>query len=149
MTRRAKYTSPDEFVAALDYLDIYYVLLVDGDEVDGGDRAYGLEGLFAVHLIANALYEQGTGGNFTDTGTWRPRAYRKKPRRGTSKLADVERLVSRMKESGLDFVLCYHVDDDPGWYMAWSPGLSREEAMNRAFGYMAHSNTDIAQWCWR
>jgi hypothetical protein len=38
------------------------------------------------------------------------------------------------------------VDGDPGWYMAWSDGLTDVEAMNRAYQHMGPLTTDVSRW---
>src|SRR5262249_16591842 len=99
--------------------------------LSGGD-IYGTEGLGGLRLVANALFESVRGRDgahqpFNPPGQIPPLS------------AQAEALLTQSKGGeGLDYIVCFHFDTEPGWHMRWSTGWTRSEAMQELVEVIRH-----------
>jgi hypothetical protein len=107
-------------------------LLADGASV------YGSEGLAGLRLIANAVFELVHGAGRRAGGEDASRVGAPAPTPGSPRLAEARAIVDRAGEASLDFVVCYHVEGEPGWPLAWSDNRSEEEAVRELLAFVRH-----------
>ena len=95
---------------------LWYVLIA-------GDGVAGCEDTPGAYLISRCLLEAEWKYAFDEQGRCAPfdrttRGLIDPAAEGA--LTRIRKVVSKGLRVGVPFVLCYHVEGDPGWYMAWS-----------------------------
>jgi hypothetical protein len=103
-----------EHLTALPGIEVF---LLDAESI------YGTEGLAGLRLIANSLYESVYPGDAAcqplDPGT-----------QISPRLAQAEKLLARAKRGkGVDYIVCFRFEDEPGWHLRWSEGWSHRDAV--------------------
>lgn len=111
-----------DLVAVLDEIEateqgLWYVLIAGG----GWSGGYGNEA--GAYILSRCLLEVVNGHAFDAAGRFTP-----VPHAGWDKnTATAKRVRDRVrralrdgKRAGVEFVLCYHIEGDPRWYMEWS-----------------------------
>lgn len=139
MSKSAKNGDADlNLVDALDEIHIteqglWYVLIAgDGSTGGASDEA-------GAFIMSRCLLEVVTGYAFDAAGRF-VSAPHPGSGQGTAKSKRVRDRVRRAlrdgKRAGAEFVICYHVEGDPGWYMEWSAAHSRRSAVDAARQYL-------------
>ena len=103
---------------------LWHLLLADGSVA-------GCEDIPGAYLLARCLLEVVEGWTFDAAGRYvQLEATTQAPITPAAKsaLARVRGVLKAARKSGVRFVLCYHVEGDPGWYMAWSAHFSKHSA---------------------
>jgi hypothetical protein len=127
-------------VGALDEIEstedgLWYVLTAGG----GWSGGCGDEG--GAYVVSRCLMEVVHGHTFDAEGRF-VRAPHPAPCRGTATARRVRDRVRQAlregRQAGAEFVICYHVEGDPGWHMEWSEAHSRKSAVEALKQFLRH-----------
>lgn len=111
---------------------LWYVLIV-------GNRSGGCTDEGGAYLMSRCLLEAATGYAFDAAGR-----FVSVPHSGSGQsTATAEQVRERVrralrdgKRAGAEFVTCYHVEGDPGWYMEWSDDHDQGSAVEAVKEYL-------------
>ena len=111
---------------------LWYVLIAGG-AVGGSVDAMG------AFVMSRCLLEVETGYAFGAEGRFERVAHSghgKSSAQARQVRAHVRRALRDGERAGAEFVICYHVEGDPGWYTEWSAAHSRQSALDAVRQYL-------------
>lgn len=112
---------------------LWYVLITGG----GWSGGYGDEA--GVYIVSRCLLEVVSGHAFDAAGRFvnvPHSAHSKSTAQARQVRAHVRRALRDGKRAGAEFVICYHVESDPGWYMEWSDDHDQGSAVEAVKQYL-------------
>lgn len=112
---------------------LWYVLIAGGGMAGGWASAPG------AYIMSRCLLEMESDSVFDAAGRF-VRAHRSGRAKATAEAQRVRTRVRRAlrdgQQTGAEFVLCYHVEGDPRWYMAWSDHHTKGSAVEAVKQYL-------------
>jgi hypothetical protein len=114
--------------------ELWYVLIAGNWSGGCGDEggAYVMSRCLMEVVHGHTFDAEGRFVSVPDSGSGKSTATAQRVR------GRVRQALREGRRAGAEFVICYHVEGDPGWYMEWSEAHSRKSAVEAVKQYLKY-----------